>query len=169
MLLWILLATFLVLAAIAFIRTCFVDSSLSIVYTFMAGIMLLLGYMMIVIAVEPTNSDLTTGDRVTLRALNVGDSTGGSFFLGSGSVNGEKSLDYIVQDEDNGDTWSEVKSVDADYSRVYEDTETEPYMLVREKDLTNYGVWPWPSITVERYDFHIPKGSVSSDITVDLK
>jgi hypothetical protein len=129
------------------------------------GVVLVIGAL----ASSPTSTETEAGERTVLRSLNVSESTTGTFFLGSGSANGRKTVEYISEKTTEDGTWSEVGSVNARDARIFEDRETAPYMIERITDMNNYLWFPWAQEYVESYDFHVPAGSVSSDIRVALE
>ena len=101
-------------------------------------------------------------DRADLQALSVGSDINGQFFLGTGYVNGELTFNYIV---DEGD-YSTLNQVSASKASVWEDEPNDPYL-----DYTKWGYYvdwaiPMGVTSVERFDFHIPEGSVSGNYEV---
>lgn len=98
-----------------------------------------------------------------LQALDTGDSMSGRFFLGSGYVNGERTLNYIVK-TDGG--WSEVGAHGADHSRIFEDESDRPVLIETYWTWGNPWLFPWDWGTTDNADFHIPDNSVVEDYTV---
>jgi len=97
-----------------------------------------------------------------LRALATSQSVQGEFFLGSGSVNGERTLNYIKRVKG----WSEVDSAVAKASRVFEDS-TSPTVTEYFYYYDNGWVLPWKILTGYSWDFHVPAGSILEDTTID--
>jgi len=99
----------------------------------------------------------------SLTALQTSSSVEGrTFFLGSGYINGKRTLNYITND---GGAYR-VQSADAVDSVIYQDSET-PIVTVYEWDLENPWFAPFVLGHKHTYDFHIPEGSILSDYTID--
>jgi len=97
-----------------------------------------------------------------LVALQTSSSVEGRFFLGSGYINGERTLNYITDD----DGAFRIQSADADASIVYQDSEN-PTVTVFEFSFENPWFAPWSFGTTYTYEFHVPEGSILSDYTID--
>lgn len=103
-------------------------------------------------------------DRAELAALSNGSSVQGSFFLGSGRVDGKRVLNYVEQH----DGYSTLEQVDADDSRIYEDEPDSPYLVTQwEVRDTSWVWWPWDFWGQPRYDFHIPADSIVESYVID--
>lgn len=87
---------------------------------------------------------------------------GRSYFLGSGYINGKRTLNYIT---DDGGAFR-VESADADDSVIYQDSDS-PTVTVHEWDLVNPWFAPWSFGHRHTYTFHVPEGSILSDYTVN--
>jgi hypothetical protein len=97
-----------------------------------------------------------------LVALKTSNSVEGRFFLGSGYVNGQRTLNYITDD----DGAFRIESADAAQSVVYQDSD-EPTVTVHEWNLENPWFAPWSFGHWHTYTFHVPEGSILSDYTID--
>ena len=97
-----------------------------------------------------------------LRALAVGDGIQGQFFLGSGSVDGERVLNYVVQ----RDGYATLEQVDADKALIFEGEGT-PHVESTERVLDAWWAAPFPLIGMTTgYQFHIPAGSIIESYSV---
>lgn len=125
------------------------------------------------IATAATGSFKTQEEyRVPLKALAASQSVEGHFFLGSGSVNGKRTINYITADGNR----NYLQEADASRSTVIEDTPVAagPHLTAFNQCMNNPWIAPWqmcrPLNADERsMEFHIPAGSVLSDYTVDNK
>lgn len=101
--------------------------------------------------------------RSELSALSVGEDVQGKFssgfFVGYGYIEGERVIEYMVEEDDGA---FRLLRVDADDSRVYQG-EADPYMVEREMELRNDWIIPWGMHRDSQYDFHVPEGSVLTD------
>jgi hypothetical protein len=95
-------------------------------------------------------------EQTSLRVLSSGDSEiSGSFFLGTGYVDGSQVYTYITERADGGFV---MNSIDIDDAVVFEGDYDEPYM----ENARVFAKNPlWSSIHVEALThFYIPEGSV---------
>ena len=101
-------------------------------------------------------------DDYQLRALATSGTTSGSFFLGSGYVGEERTLNFIRSQGG----YSQLDYALAANSRVYEDAD-KPTFTEYVWRYDNPWVLPWTVVTGYSYDFHVPAGSVleNYDIT----
>lgn len=109
---------------------------------------------------------LIPGDKVTdethdLRAISSSSSVQGRFFLGSGYVDGKRTLNYIAQE----DGYSRLGQGIASASRVYEDTD-KPTVTEYTHWYSNGWVVPFDVKTGSAWDFHIPADSILEDFTI---
>ena len=113
----------------------------------------------------------TTVEHWDLQALSTETSVEGAahhgFFVGYSYIDGTRQISYIA---DHGD-YSTLDSVNAEYSRIYEDEEKSPNVdkITYWTDLS--WVAPWmdhEEYWVDEYYFHIPAGSIKEDISIDL-
>ncbi len=102
----------------------------------------------------------------TLQALAVDSSVSGHFFLGSGTVDGKRVLNYITVKSDDTGTYSEVKQIKATDVRIYQDSD-EPRLDTRNTYFSNPAVWPGEYPAGTDYFFHVPAGSILEDYTID--
>lgn len=107
-------------------------------------------------------------------ALQDNNGTQGRFFLGSGYINNKLQYSIIIKDEHGGKI---IQQLDYDKVSLFEDGET--YMIAYQNKYTNpivikllgtdlamvYGV----AGNVTRYEIHIPKGSTTTQYSIDLK
>ena len=170
MIFWILL----VLAVIATIGTViyFIDDMGTLVGAFPGVIVgvsmsmliggLIIGGLNILIPHEYDTAETTT----ELRAIDTGSTIKGRFYLGSGYINGERTINYIEQISDGDGTYSTVRQASAGSSRIFEDAD-QP--TVTDYKFTFYKPWLFPGAFSENhsYDFHVPEGSVLEDYTID--
>jgi hypothetical protein len=118
------------------------------------------------LGVERTETKYVT----PLKALATSSKISGSFFLGSGYVEGKRTLNYITADGDR----NYIRQQDASASVVIEDITTgQPHMLALEQCYDSGWIMPWKMCKDINegvaYEFHVPAGSVLSDYTVDNK
>lgn len=109
---------------------------------------------------------LIPGEKVThetfaLRALATSSAVQGGFFLGSGYVNGERTLNYVAQD--NG--FARIDQGIGTASRIFEGS--------TKSTVTEYTYWysngwviPWEFKTGYSWDFRIPSGSILEDYSI---
>lgn len=100
--------------------------------------------------------------------LALSDTTGpsGSFFLGTGSVNEEASFFYYEKLERG----AHLTHVDADDAIIIEESDLdEPYVDVLVQH-SNNTFWFSDFIAEdESYEFHIPKGSIATNYSLDAE
>ena len=96
-----------------------------------------------------------------LAALQTADTVNGRFFLGSGYVNGNRTLNYITDD----DGAFRIESAAARNSVVYQDADS-PTVTVHEWYLENPWFAPWSFSHWHTFTFHVPEGSILSDYTI---
>jgi hypothetical protein len=97
---------------------------------------------------------------VDLRSIGTSDSINGSFFLGSGTVDGERVFNYTYKTDDGG---TKIGSVEADKGIVYEDATAETAHILQEYGYRNawfFGDETSFYFTYDRWNIHIPAGSV---------
>ncbi len=99
-----------------------------------------------------------------LLAVGDSDTVHGSFFLGSGVINGHQTITYV---QDNGG-WSSVGQVSASYSRIYEDDPAVPYMVYKQPYAHHWWLVPWSLPMTGWYEFHVPSGSVVQNFNIDV-
>lgn len=109
---------------------------------------------------------LIPGGKVThetfpLRALATSSTVQGRFFLGSGYVNGERTLNYVAQD--NG--YARIDQGIGTASRIFEGS-TKPTVTEYTYWYSNGWVLPWEFKTGYSWDFRVPSGSILEDYTI---
>jgi hypothetical protein len=140
--------------------------------TVVAGV--LFGLVALFVHISFYRDDASTEQTVEnwdLQALSTETSVEGAahhgFFVGYSYIDGTRQISYIA---DHGD-YSTMDSVNAEYSRIYEDEEKRPNVdkITYWTDLS--WVAPWmghEEYWVDEYYFHIPAGSIKEDISIDL-
>lgn len=121
-----------------------------------------IGVLALVMEVLPSN----TSDQYTtpLKALGSDSSVSGrSYFLGGGYVEGSRVLSYIRENDNGSFTADQVK---AKYAQVWEDEEENPSFTTVTYYKDYPWVWPGKWKHSYRWEFHVPEGSVSSEIEV---
>jgi hypothetical protein len=103
-----------------------------------------------------------------LKALATGSKVTGRFYLGSGSIEGKRTVNYITADGDR----NYIRQQDASASVVIEDITTgQPHMIALQKCYESPWIMPWKMCKDINegiaFEFHVPAGSVLSDYTVD--
>lgn len=162
MIFWILLALAVVAVVLTYIYWGCDEGWL---FAFMPAILaavvsaVVVGLLMLLATLIP--GDRTTSETYDLRAIGTSSSAEGRFFLGSGQIDGKRTLNYIAQE----DGWSRVDQAFADDSRVFEDTD-EPTVTEYSHLYWNEWVWPVAWKVGESWDFHVPAGSVLEDYTI---
>lgn len=100
----------------------------------------------------------------TIRALANNSGIEGSFFLGSGYIEGKQVFNYITED---GNGAIRLQSMDASQATIFEDTNNAHLRIIKTvRSLPS--VVPWDLGSTMHYDFHIPKGSVIQNYKVDV-
>lgn len=106
------------------------------------------------------------GEKVThetfpLRALATSSTVQGRFFLGSGYVDGKRTLNYVAQD----DGFARIDQGIGSASRIFEGAE-KPTVTEYTYWYSNGWVIPWEFTTGYSWDFRIPAGSILEDYTI---
>lgn len=110
---------------------------------------------------------LIPGEKITsetyeLRAISSSSAVQGKFFLGSGYVNGKRTLNYIAQE----DGYSRLgQAIAGPSARVYEDSD-DPTVIEYTFWYSNGWVAPWEVETGYAWDFHVPADSILEDFTI---
>lgn len=100
-----------------------------------------------------------------LLTLQDSTGTGGSFFLGTGTVDEEASFFYYEKLERG----AHLTSIDADQAIIIEEDIDKPYLevLVGKSDNT---LWLVDFLAEKHaYEFHIPKGSIVTNYSLDAQ
>lgn len=115
-------------------------------------------------------SDYVFDDQVTsttaspLANLSDGSQTTGSFFLGSGRIEGRQYFAYYANDGDGSYT---LEQQPASLSKV-RFTDGEPFIMTEHLNGGSFWFAPWANHG-ERYTFYVPKGSIDNHYTLDAK
>jgi len=80
----------------------------------------------------------------------------GSLFLSTGSLNGVQKINYI-QSEDG---YSQVRSVNASVSRIFEDSEEATVTEWWQHRVNDFWIHNEFDVGIYLYDFHVPAGSI---------
>ena len=107
----------------------------------------------------------TQHERIDLVALQDNVGAEGRFFLGTGYI--ENKLNYFYYRKD-GDAYRADKET-ADGAVIYQDEISQPYLLTYYSSF-NHSFWyffGFPSKS-QRSQFHVPKGSIKENFTLDL-
>lgn len=101
-----------------------------------------------------------------LSAFKDSTEVAGSFFLGSGTIDGDPVYKYVVKNEQTGEV--QIKTIDESSVRLFE-TDEAPRVVTTYTQANS----PWiilGSFTYNtEYEIYIPKGSVISEFEVDLE
>jgi hypothetical protein len=117
-----------------------------------------------------SRSNMETDHTSKLKALTLGSSVeghvSGSIFATYGEVDGKRVINYLSEGK-NGAIY--VKQADAYGTTIYQDATDGTATVKSEKNFYRNGwILPWDMYGYyPSHIFHVPKGSVSSDITVD--
>lgn len=166
MIFWILLVIAIVAVIASFVYGLLEDGiGIAFLVAFMAALIsaLIGGLLALLLSIWVTPNYQFQGEKEhDLVALQTSSSIEGRFFLGSGYINGKRTLNYITDDSGA----FRVESADADDSVIYQDS-NEPTVTVHEWDLVNPWLAPWSFSHKHTYTFHVPEGSILSDYTVN--
>lgn len=159
---------FIVLCAVVILTVCFSFwNEGNFVIAILQGIIALLLVIVpffILFSVIPPNDKTEVGGTESLQALSTSSSIQGrSFFLGSGYINGVRTLNFIVHQSDGG---FRVEQANASDSLIYEGTQ-QPIVSMTFHSYSNGWVIPWDIRQSTTYRFDVPAGSVLEGYTVD--
>lgn len=115
----------------------------------------------ICMAVTPTPGYLTD-ETFSLRAIGSSSTVQGEFFLGSGVVDGKRTLNYIAQE----DGYARLAQALAAGSRIFEDTD-DPTVTEYTQWWSNPWILPWEFKTGYAWEFHVPTGSILENYSID--
>lgn len=102
-------------------------------------------------------------ESVSLRALGSDSSVSGSFFLGSGYVNGERVLSYIKENKNGSFTTGQVEGKHAE---IWELEDAKPQMVTHTQYSDRWWLIPERVKTGTWWEFRVPEGSVSESFEV---
>ena len=112
-------------------------------------------------------TEMVKGDKVQIVAISDGSATGGSFFLGCGSVKETSYYFYYKKMSNGGFKQEKIKVSDA---IIFEDSTKAPSIQFYHEDYVNKGWHNWAilfySSTAEIF---VPKGSIVQNFNFDLK
>lgn len=119
-----------------------------------------------------TSQDIS---RSNLGDLNDGTTTQGQFFLGTGTIDDKQVYSYY---KETGPSQYKLSRIDADgddgsYDVLVQEDSTTPYVeTIGRKDIPHVNPW-WgfgiPIYTLDHVIFHVPKGSIKSDVKLDAQ
>lgn len=116
------------------------------------------------IALSSDNRETIETGTTSLSAIASGSETEGAFFLGSGTVDEERVINYVSVTEDGGKT---LESIPVEDAIIYEDATVETARL--ETTIDRWQAWwwaPWHLDVNETTAFHVPAGTVSGDFDI---
>ena len=102
--------------------------------------------------------DMSVQSSSVLQALGNNSETSGSFFLGSGTVGEEQVFNYVILHEGG---FSTLESRPADQSRIVEEVDAVPRLVVYDKVMDEWWLSPLAVSGMSWvHEFHVPVGSV---------
>lgn len=110
----------------------------------------------------PSHVDLARENTTSLKALGTSSTQQGRFFLGSGYIDGKRVLNYIQQDTSGA---IQVKHTDAEDALIFEGSD-KATVTKKTYDFNNGWILPWTIASKDKYEFHIPEGSVTESYTI---
>lgn len=114
-------------------------------------------------------SPTSPSNTLPLKALGNSTSTTGSFFLGSGTIDGEQVFEYVVEREDGGFNLRSIPV--SDNVTVYEDATASTATYVEYDHVINES-WlaPFPILMdgAAVVEFHIPPGSLDQEYEISV-
>jgi len=114
---------------------------------------------------NPGRGVMVAEEKVNLAAVASKDGiqgvTHGGIFVVSGYVSDRSTLSYIVEYEDGG---FHADRVGSDRADIYEDEQDQPYLLKQTWDWYADFWVPWNVQSADWYEFHVPKGSVTTNL-----
>jgi hypothetical protein len=142
-----------------------------------AGVTLLLALVggCLVANKTPRASVITEFDKGRIVALSASVTTEGSFFLGSGQIEGRPCYFFYFETPDGG---KKLDKLDASQVTLYEEDRKDAYFAkaINKRDWSGHG-WVYdffvPPILRSQewgneYAIHVPKGSIKEEIRLDL-
>jgi hypothetical protein len=113
-----------------------------------------------------THSTEVSSRVVSLTAIDTKEATegriSGGIFVTYGYVESKPVLSYVSENEGA----YRLQWADADKSTIYQDGNEDPRLITHTLDFYAKYVLPWPIATEDRYEFHVPEGTVSNEYTV---
>ena len=149
MLFWIISIVFLILLAIGIYR-----DLMFIPFTFgLAGF----GALMLLTAFGPYDV-VEKRDTYQLAALGTGSETNGSFFLGTGSIDEEAVVQFVIKGNDG---WNTIEQVKQSRSKIKEDTDN-PHVTYVYTTKSNPWILPLEWKGNRTYEFTVPEDSFAN-------
>jgi hypothetical protein len=99
-------------------------------------------------------------------AMSDGTSSSGSFFLGSGYLNGHQVYNFYTRDDRGG---MQLNSTYASDGTIYENPSVFPHVAYWYKESSNKWLSLSPQGTQRLEVFTVPPGSVKTNFTLDTK
>lgn len=138
-----------------------------------AGMIVALLITGISFAVLPKTTVHFEFEKTELVALSSSSDLQGSFFLASGSVGSEQYYKFYYKTADGGKKFGKIQ---AESATVYEEDRKDAYMAKagEESQHSNWAyVWLIPKFmgkdTHWKYTIHVPKGTIKTEYSLDLK
>lgn len=95
----------------------------------------------------------------------------GHFFLGSGTIDEKPAYSYYKKIADNQYQLRQLVDDGGTPIIVFEDTDKPYVKTVHTKSDGYFGLWGfmWGHESLDQFEFHVPKGSIVRNITLDAK
>lgn len=138
---------------------------LSIITTIISGLIAMLITTLLVGVFLPGNH--TTKHEQPLAALGNHTLMSGTFFLGSGSVDGDSYLTYILKGSDGS---YQIKTDEADGYKIFQDSASGGTLVTYD---SYFEAWWAAPYAMSRYsdlpdELHIPEGSIQTGYNIDV-
>ena len=148
------------------------DTSITVLNGFLAFLFVALGCMVgfliatVVGAFVPKHSVLI--ETTSMMAMKDQSTVSGSFFLGSGSIDGKWKYAFYTIGKDKS---IKLQTVDVGEAMVFEDGEENPRVerYGKEFDEENWKYFAIGCDCANHYEFHVPKGSLTNQFKLDLE
>jgi hypothetical protein len=142
--------------------------AMDIVFGGLMGLIISLFLFLVISCVITSNckTEAYISSEQQIYALQDNNSVKGSFFLGSGSIDGTMKYAYLIKSEDG----VEIKYIDSDGVIIVEEDSNKPRIITYSNRFTS-GFWnkmSWCTIS-DKTKIYIPKNSVKYDYKVDLE
>lgn len=162
MIFWIALALVLVIIVLTIIFSD--EPEFTVTGAFFFGVLVLV-VVTVIGFFNPGRGEMASEEKINLAAVASKDGTTGSLhggiFVVSGYVSDRSTLSYIIKYEDGG---FHADRVGSDRADIYEDEQDQPYLLKQNWNWYADFWVPWNVQSSEWYEFHVPKGSVTTDL-----
>lgn len=117
----------------------------------------------VVVLLTPTNG-VYTYEPQKLQALGTSSETGGSFFLGTGTVDEEVVVQYVLQDADG---WSTIETQEVDDVKLLEG-DFEPTFTKLTTTVDYWWLYHEPLGVGYKYEIRVPEGTIVQNYVVDV-